>query len=103
MTSVVGRPLLEMLNEALAWAQKIWVPTEGCECHLCISRRERTLGEMPPTSTGEPSEQLAQWMVVHSLATGHGDKFADLLNELEWQIAELRTGEGGTLAKRGEA
>ena len=42
-------------------------------------------------------------MIAHSLATGHGDKFADLLKELEWQIAELRTGEGGTLAKRGEA
>jgi hypothetical protein len=37
------------------------------------------------------TEQLAQWMIVHSFATGHGDKFADLLNELSWQVAELRS------------
>ena len=33
-------------------------------------------------------EELAQWMVSHSFATGHGDTIADLLKELEWQIAE---------------
>ena len=35
-------------------------------------------------------EQLAQWMIAHSFATGHGDTFADLLKELTWQVAELR-------------
>jgi hypothetical protein len=35
-------------------------------------------------------EQLARWMISHSFTTGHGDKFADLLNELSWQVAELR-------------
>lgn len=38
----------------------------------------------------ESREQLAKWMLAHSFATGHGDKFADLLNELSWQVAELR-------------
>jgi hypothetical protein len=35
-------------------------------------------------------EQLARWMIRHGFATGHGDKFADLLKELSWQVAELR-------------
>jgi len=35
-------------------------------------------------------EQLAQWMIAHSFATGHGDTFEDLLKELAWQIEELR-------------
>ena len=32
--------------------------------------------------------KLAQWMVQHSYATGHGDTVEDLLKELEWQIRE---------------
>ena len=34
-------------------------------------------------------ERLAAWMLEQSFATGHGDTFEDLLNELAWQIAEL--------------
>jgi hypothetical protein len=32
--------------------------------------------------------KLAQWMIDHSYATGHGDTTEDLLEELEWQITE---------------
>jgi phage antirepressor YoqD-like protein len=32
--------------------------------------------------------KLAQWMMAHGYATGHGDSIEDLLQELEWQIAE---------------
>jgi hypothetical protein len=32
--------------------------------------------------------KLAQWMIQHSYATGHGDTMEDLLKELEWQINE---------------
>jgi len=32
--------------------------------------------------------KLAQWMIQHSYATGHGDTTEDLLKELEWQIRE---------------
>ena len=39
-------------------------------------------------------EQLSQWMIAHSFATGHGDTFADLLKELSWQVAELRAVDG---------
>ena len=33
-------------------------------------------------------EKLAQWMIKKGYATGHGDTIEDLLNELDWQIAE---------------
>lgn len=33
-------------------------------------------------------EILAQWMIKHGYATGHGDTIEDLLTELEWQIRE---------------
>ena len=33
-------------------------------------------------------EKVAAWMMQRSYATGHGDTIEDLLNELEWQIAE---------------
>ena len=32
--------------------------------------------------------KVAQWMIRHSYATGHGDTVEDLLKELEWQVAE---------------
>lgn len=35
-------------------------------------------------------ERLAAWMMEHSLATGHGDTFEDLLGELSWQVKELQ-------------
>jgi hypothetical protein len=35
-------------------------------------------------------EQLASWMIKNGFSTGHGDDVPDLLNELEWQIQELR-------------
>jgi len=33
-------------------------------------------------------EKLAQWMIRSGYATGHGDSIEDLLQELDWQIAE---------------
>jgi hypothetical protein len=32
--------------------------------------------------------KVAQWMIDRGYATGHGDTTEDLLQELEWQIAE---------------
>ena len=32
--------------------------------------------------------KVAQWMIDHSYATGHGDTVEDLLKELEWQVRE---------------
>jgi hypothetical protein len=33
-------------------------------------------------------EKLAKWMMQRGYATGHGDTIEDLLQELEWQIAD---------------
>ena len=33
-------------------------------------------------------EKLAQWMIAKGYATGHADSMEDLLQELDWQIAE---------------
>ena len=33
-------------------------------------------------------EKLAQWMIQRGYATGHGDSVEELLQELDWQIAE---------------
>lgn len=38
-----------------------------------------------------PKEQLAQWMIENSFATGHGDTMADMLTELKWQIEDRIT------------
>jgi len=35
-------------------------------------------------------ELLAQFMIQHSFATGHGESIAAMLGELDWQIRELR-------------
>ena len=36
----------------------------------------------------EVREKVAAWMMGRGYATGHGDTIEDLLNELDWQIAE---------------
>jgi hypothetical protein len=33
-------------------------------------------------------EKVARWMMERGYATGHGDTIEDLLQELDWQIAE---------------
>lgn len=39
----------------------------------------------------ESREKLAKSMLEMTLATGHGDTIEDLLEELKWQVAELRS------------
>jgi len=33
-------------------------------------------------------EEIIDWMMNKGFSTGHGDSVVDLLDELEWQIAE---------------
>lgn len=37
-------------------------------------------------------EAVAQWMIKHGYATGHGDTIEDMLGELEAQAKEKRDG-----------
>jgi hypothetical protein len=44
-----------------------------------------------PVYTAPPAAErnkLAAWMMARGYATGHGDSIEDLLQELDWQIAE---------------
>lgn len=52
---------------------------------------ERTAGVNGCARTWAMAETcLANWIVAHGFVTGHGDDFDALLDELEWQVAELR-------------
>jgi len=33
-------------------------------------------------------EMVANWLMRKGFATGHGDSIVDMLDELEWQVAE---------------
>ena len=35
-------------------------------------------------------EKVADWMMKHGYATGHGDSVVELLEELVWQVKEQR-------------
>ena len=35
-------------------------------------------------------EKVAVWMIQNGFATGHGDNLDDLLQEMTWQIKELK-------------
>ena len=66
------------------------------ETSLAESAREAAIADLDQAAreyaeSASEREQLAQWMIAHSFATGHGDTFADLLKELSWQVAELRS------------
>ena len=49
-------------------------------------------------------EKVAQWMMQRGYATGHGDTTEELLQELDWQIAEnwTRAMVNGAAAEREE-
>ena len=38
----------------------------------------------------DDKERLAAWMMQQGFATGHGDTAEELLEELSWQIAEIK-------------
>ena len=42
------------------------------------------------TARAQQAERIAQWMIANSFATGHGDSTESLLNELTWQVKEIR-------------
>jgi hypothetical protein len=46
-----------------------------------------TVGYMRQQIAAERNK-VAQWMIDHSYATGHGDTVEDLLKELDWQVRE---------------
>lgn len=53
--------------------------------HLAWARYGETLNA---NTEAEPAAAVANWMITHSYATGHGDTIEDMLGELEWQAKE---------------
>ncbi len=47
-----------------------------------------TGARIEPLDLGNASEQVAQFMIRNSFATGHGDTLSELLGELELQVKE---------------
>src|SRR5208337_3346727 len=74
-----------------------WVRFTGSSQHNFEQCSEHDLGSFRiwdkvgnAAAEARGREKLAQWMMQHSFATGHGDTLADLLKELDWQVAALR-------------
>ena len=42
----------------------------------------------PKQDEGSNKEKVSEWMINKGYATGHGTSVVDLLQELEWQVAE---------------
>ena len=92
MTDIVERlrdafaedPNIEELGEAADEIERLQV--QSGRFYDTIVRLSAELD----AAKAECREKLAQFMLKHSFATGHGDGFDDLLGELDWQIAELK-------------
>jgi hypothetical protein len=65
---------------------------EACDCGAATDGpwADKHYSDCASLKPAEPREALARWMIAHSFATGHGDTFEALLDELSWQVAELR-------------
>ena len=50
------------------------------------SFEDETLERFAALVAAGERNKLAQWMIQHSYATGHGDTMEDLLKELEGQV-----------------
>jgi len=51
---------------------------------------EKALERFAALVAAAECEKVARWMIRNGYATGHGDTTEDLLDELEWQIAERK-------------
>lgn len=56
--------------------------------HTCHAECQRPICVLVREAVAAEREKVAQWMIQRSYATGHGDTLEDLLQELDWQIAE---------------
>jgi len=67
-----------------AWGDKVVAPTHRVFQEWLNNPLTKALKQ----SHKNEIEKLAQWMIKKGYATGHGDTIEDLLQELDWQIAE---------------
>ena len=69
-----------------AWGDKVVAPTHRVFQEWLNNPLTKALKQ----SHKNEIEKLAQWMIQRGYATGHGDSVEDLLQELDWQIAEKK-------------
>jgi len=93
--AIAAEKAITALRTAIAEAEKqepvAWLSTDSIsERYLCFDRPLDSDLVQPLYTTPPAAERkkLAQWMIDRGYATGHGDTVEDLLQELEWQIAE---------------
>jgi len=74
-----------MKEDIIAMARRAGAHDDGFEVRFV---ELRYLERFVALVAAAERNKLAQWMMAHGYATGHGDSIEDLLQELEWQIAE---------------
>jgi hypothetical protein len=75
--------IIRMAREA-GWKRVGHNPETGPAFPVLVERLERFAALV----AAHEREKVAAWMLARSYATGHGDTVEDLLDELEWQVAE---------------
>ena len=73
--------IIKMAREARGYPA---TPTDGSLWLFSESHLER----FADLVAAAERNKLAAWMMARGYATGHGDSIEDLLQELDWQIAE---------------
>jgi hypothetical protein len=71
------------LHELTDLAHKVWGDRPGDETPFFAD-----LERFAALVTAAEREKVARWMMERGYSTGHGDTTEDLLQELDWQIAE---------------
>ena len=73
--------IIRMAREAGLYSGSPRTPSTG-------SMIEKRLERFAALVAAAEREKVAAWMIQRGYATGHADSMEDLLQELEWQIAE---------------
>ena len=75
-------------DDIIKMAKEAWLRRTGCVWTepKCWSKNE--LVRFAELVAAAEREKVAAWMMGRGYATGHGDTIEELLQELEWQIAE---------------
>jgi hypothetical protein len=73
------------MNDIIAMARRAGAHDNGFEVRFV---EPRYLERFAALVAAAERNKVAQWMIDHSYATGHGDTTEDLLEELDWQITE---------------
>ena len=63
-------------------------PHHNPDLYDCMVASDEAIERFAALAQAAERNKLATWMIAKGYATGHGDSIEDLLQELDWQIAE---------------